>query len=270
LRVQLGAHGLRVADLHAILLTHIHLDHAGATGSLVRENPALRVFVHSRGSRHMINPLKLIQSASRLYGGDLERLFGDFLAVPESNLQILEGNETISFGDRTLRVFYTPGHASHHVTYFDPEERVAFVGDTAGISIEGHPFILPATPPPDIDLPLWDASLDAIAGLQPARLFLTHFGFSDHPSEHVANYRARLHHWADLAENILGTAPDEAAAMNAFAQEASAEAAKHLSADELSHYAFNGALHLSWLGLARYHRKRLEASQAHTAPEGAQ
>jgi len=270
LRAQLGVHGLRVTDLHAILLTHIHLDHAGATGSLVRENPALRVFVHSRGSRHMINPLKLIQSAARLYGDDMQRLFGDFLAVPEANLHILEGGETISLGERTLQVFYTPGHASHHVTYFDAEERIAFVGDTAGISIEGHPFILPATPPPDIDLALWDASLDSITKLQPARLFLTHFGFSDRHIEHIANYRARLHHWADLAENILRTAPDEVAAMNAFAREVSAEAAKHLTAEELAHYAFNGALNLSWLGLARYHRKRLEAAQTNTSPAAAQ
>src|SRR6266852_6859055 len=270
LREQLALHGLRVADLNAILLTHIHLDHAGAIGALLQDNPAIQVYVHARGAAHMIDPAKLLESAGRLYGQEMPKLFGDFLPVPASNLRILNGGETLALGARELCVLYTPGHASHHVTYFDPAERVAYVGDTAGIGIEGHPFILPATPPPDIDLALWDASLDSITKLQPARLFLTHFGFSDRPTEHIANYRARLHHWADLAENILRTAPDEVAAMNAFAREVSAEAAKHLTAEELAHYAFNGALNLSWLGLARYHRKRLEAAQTNTSPAAAQ
>jgi len=104
----------------------------------------------------------------------MQQLFGDFLAVPESNLQILQGGETVKLGSKELLVLYTPGHASHHVTYFDPSERVAYVGDTAGISIEGHPFILPATPPPDISLELWTGSLESIAQLRPRRLFLTH------------------------------------------------------------------------------------------------
>ena len=120
LREQLALHRLRVADLNAILLTHIHLDHAGATGALVQENPALQVYVHARGAAHLINPAKLLDSAGRLYGQEMQKLFGDFLAVPESNLQILQGGETLKLGSRELRVLYTPGHASHHVTYFDP------------------------------------------------------------------------------------------------------------------------------------------------------
>ena len=109
----------------------------------------------------------------------MQPLFGDFLPVPEGNLYILEGGETILLGEREMRVLYTPGHASHHVTYYDPTERVAFVGDTAGICIEGNRFVLPATPPPDISLELWATSLDAIEQLHPRRMFLTHFGFSD-------------------------------------------------------------------------------------------
>src|SRR5260370_2154382 len=149
LREQVAGHRLRVADLNAILLTHIRLDHAGATGALVQENPALQVYVHTRGAAHMIDPAKLLDSAGRLYGQEMQKLFGEFLPVPESNLRILQGGETLALGARELRVLYTPGHASHHVTYFDPTERVAYVGDTAGISIERHPFILSATPPPE-------------------------------------------------------------------------------------------------------------------------
>lgn len=265
LRELLALHGFRVADLHAIFLTHIHLDHAGATGSLVQENPHLKIFVHSRGATHLADPSRLLQSASRLYGDAMQNLYGDFLPVPSVNLHPLEGGEIISLGSHQFRVLYTPGHASHHVTYFDLLESVAFVGDTAGISIEGHPFILPATPPPDISLELWDASLDAISQLHPQRLFLTHFSFSDNPTNHIATYRERLHHWSDLVAKILSRNLDETQSMHLFAREIAAEAAQTLSPSELSHYAFNGALNLSWLGLVRYHRKRAEAPR----PSGA-
>jgi glyoxylase-like metal-dependent hydrolase (beta-lactamase superfamily II) len=259
LRAQLAAHGLHVSDLNAILLTHIHMDHAGATGSLVQENPRLQVFVHENGAPHMNAPAKLLKSASRLYGDDMQRLFGEFLPVPEANLQILRGGEVLDIAGRQIKVLHTPGHASHHVTYFDAEEGVAFVGDTGGISINGHPFILPATPPPDISLELWDASLDAIANLHPKKLFLTHFAFSDNPARHIASYRERLHYWGERAASILASNLDEAGCIQRFTEEVAAEAAKYLSPEELSQYAFAGALNMSWLGLARYHRKRAEA-----------
>jgi glyoxylase-like metal-dependent hydrolase (beta-lactamase superfamily II) len=257
LREQLAVRHCSVPELQAILLTHIHLDHAGATGSLVQENPRLQVYVHARGADHMADPSNLLASALRLYGNDMQRLFGDFLPVPKENLHVLEGGETLSFGSRELQVHYTPGHASHHVTYFDAAEGVAFVGDTTGICIEGHPFILPATPPPDIQLELWDASLDAIGKLQPRQLFLTHFGFSDQPARHIAHYRERLHYWSDFAARILAAGYDEQQAVEAFVREVTHEASATLSAEEISQYGFVGALNLSWLGLARYHRKRM-------------
>jgi glyoxylase-like metal-dependent hydrolase (beta-lactamase superfamily II) len=259
LREQLDGHGLRISDLDVLLLTHIHLDHAGASGSLVRENPHLRVYVHSKGAPHMADPSKLLASARRLYGDTMERLYGEFLAVPQANLDILEGGETLSLGSRQLRVVYTPGHASHHVTYFDASEGVAFVGDTAGIAIEGHPFILPATPPPDINLELWSTSLDAIAALDAKRLFLTHFSFSDQPARHIASYRERLLRWSDLVGKILSQGMDDTQASEAFMHAIAAEARETLSPEEVEYYLFNGALHLSWLGLARYHRKRAAA-----------
>jgi len=265
LRAQLEPHRLRVADLNAIFLTHIHLDHAGATGALVRENSALQVYVHTRGAAHMIDPAKLLNSAGRLYGQEMQRLFGDFLPVPENNLRILHGGETLAVGAQELRVLYTPGHASHHVTFFDPAERVAYVGDTAGISIEGHPFILPATPPPDISLELWTASLEAIAQLRPRRLFLTHFGYSDQPERHLNAYRERLQHWGALSAEILSRGQEQSEAIRAFGRAVAAEAAEFLSPAELSHYVFNGALQLSWLGLERYHRKRAEAKAIESA-----
>jgi len=265
LRSALEQHGLKVSDLSAIFLTHIHLDHAAATGALVREHPRLQVHVHARGANHLIDPAKLLHSAARLYGEDMERQFGVFLPVPQANLHVLEGGETISLGSRHLQVFYTPGHASHHVTYFDPQNSLAFVGDTAGVSIDGHPFVLPVTPPPDISIELWDASLDTIAALHPHQLFLTHFSFSNNPAAHIAGYRDRLRRWRELSAKILERKLDDAAATHEFAKQIAADAAQFLSPEEISHYLFNGALHLSWLGLARYHRKRAEPPALPTA-----
>jgi glyoxylase-like metal-dependent hydrolase (beta-lactamase superfamily II) len=259
-RQQLQVHGLAVRDLDAILLTHIHLDHAGATGALVRENPRLSVYVHRLGAPHMVDPSKLLASAARLWPNDLQRLFGDALLVPEGNLRILEGGETLALGARKLEVVYTPGHASHHVSYFDQAEGVAFVGDTTGVRIEGHPFVMPATPPPDIDLSIWDTSFAAILERKPSRLFLTHFGYSDNPSEHILLFRERLHRWAAMAEQAIRTTTSDAAAMDSFMSATHREIAEHLPAEEVDHYVFSAGLNLSFLGLARYLRKRAKAA----------
>ena len=143
--------GIEIADVRQIVLTHIHLDHAGVTGTLVRENPQIEVFVHERGAPHMIDPSKLLASAGRLYGADMDRLWGDFVPVPADRVRTLKGDEHIVAGGRDLHVAYTPGHASHHVSYFDASSRVAFVGDTAGIRRPSRDYIMPPTPPPDID-----------------------------------------------------------------------------------------------------------------------
>jgi glyoxylase-like metal-dependent hydrolase (beta-lactamase superfamily II) len=269
LREQLRTRGFSIADLDAILLTHIHLDHAGATGALVSENPRLSVYVHASGARHMADPAKLLASAGRLWGGELSTLFGETLPVPQENLRVLEGAQTLTLGSRKLDVVYTPGHASHHVSYFDDAAGVAFVGDTAGIRIENGPYILPATPPPDIDLTLWDQSFTAILARRPERLFLTHYGYSDDPAGHVAEFRERLHHWAVVAEQALASAAEDptaqdsdardAAAMNTFIKNSRAEMDEELGPVEAEHHAFTAALNLSFLGLARYIRKRTPA-----------
>jgi glyoxylase-like metal-dependent hydrolase (beta-lactamase superfamily II) len=259
-RQNLQARGIGVGDLHAILLTHIHLDHAGATGALVRENPRLAVYVHKNGAPHVMDPSKLLASAQRLWPNDLQRLFGEVLPVPAENLRILEGGETLTFGSRRLEVVYTPGHASHHVSYFDKKEDVAFVGDTTGVRIEGNSFVMPATPPPDIDLGIWDTSFAAILERKPARLFLTHYGYSDNPSEHIRLFCERLHRWAALAAENLRAAASDSAAMEGFMSATYAEISQHLPAGEADHYAFSAGLNLSFLGLARYLRKHASAA----------
>jgi glyoxylase-like metal-dependent hydrolase (beta-lactamase superfamily II) len=260
LRQQLRARGIGVGDLDAVLLTHIHLDHAGATGALARENPRLAVYVHAKGAPHMIDPSKLLASAARLWPNELQVLFGETIPVPAENLRILEGGETLTLGSRKLEVVYTPGHASHHVSYFDHKEGVAFVGDTAGIRIEGRSYVMPATPPPDIDLSIWDASFAAILARKPSRLFLTHFGISENPAEHVALAREQLHRWAALAGESTRTAASEAAAMDFFITTTRAEIARHLPAGDVDQYVFTASLNLSFLGLARFLRKRATAA----------
>jgi glyoxylase-like metal-dependent hydrolase (beta-lactamase superfamily II) len=274
LREQLRARNISIADLDAILLTHIHLDHAGATGKIVRENPGLPVYVHASGARHMVDPAKLLNSAGRLWGDELPILFGETLPVPQENLRFLEGGETLTLGSRKLDVVYTPGHASHHVSYFDDAAGVAFIGDTGGIRIDNGPYILPATPPPDIDLDLWDQSFTAILARRPARLFLTHFGFSDNPAAHISEFRERLHRWSAVAEKAIAAAgatnsaprqgtslyaATDAVAMNAFVNECRAEMDEQLGQVEAEHHAFTAGLNLSFMGLARYIRKRTQS-----------
>lgn len=264
LRGLLSARGIDVSDLNAILLTHIHLDHAGATGALIKENPNLEVYVHKAGMRHMADPSRLLASAERLWPGELQHLFGETLPVPFGNLRILQGGETLALGSRNLDVIYTPGHASHHVSYFDLSDGTAFVGDTAGFHIEGEPYAVPLAPPPDIDLEAWNASLDAIAARQPERLFLTHFGYSADPAAHIAKYRKNLQRWSALAANTLRKFPAERGSLEEFVSATTAEIRQHVAGAEAEHYIFNCGLNLSWLGLARYHRKSAEA--AATAP----
>jgi len=261
LRSQLLSRGLSVSNLDAILLTHIHLDHAGASGSLLRENPDLRVFVHSKGAAHLADPSKLLASAGRLWGNDLPRLFGETLPVPEQNIQILDGAETVMVGTRKIDVIYTPGHASHHVTYFDERESVAFAGDTAGIRIMNGPYIMPATPPPDIDLAVWEQSFAAILDRQPSKLFLTHFGYAENPAQHIADFRERLHLWADITEKALQSTSDVTAALQSFLEQTQAEMRRYLSAEDAEQHAFTAGLPLSFLGLARHIRKRSTAME---------
>jgi glyoxylase-like metal-dependent hydrolase (beta-lactamase superfamily II) len=182
----------------AVLLTHIHFDHAGASGALVRRWPDLPVYVHERGARHMASPERLVASAARLYGGEdgLRRLWGEVVPVPEANLQVLTGGETV-LGD--FRVEYTPGHASHHVSFLHTPTGTALVGDVAGVRIPPDGYVIAPTPPPDIDVEAWERSLDLVAGWEPDSLALTHYGRVDDVAPHLALVRERLHEWVALA-----------------------------------------------------------------------
>lgn len=181
-----------------ILLTHIHLDHAGAAGTLVGRWPDVEVWVHERGAPHLAAPEKLVASATRLYGDDMERLWGEIVPVPRDRLRVVGDGETI--GGWT--VAHSPGHASHHVSYLHTASATAFCGDAAGVRISGDGPVLAPTPPPDIDLDLWRESIDRIAAWRPSRLAITHFGAHEDVNEHLAALRDRLAEMTRWAQEL--------------------------------------------------------------------
>ncbi len=247
--------GLSLDNVTDLLLTHIHLDHAGVTGSIVRDHPDIRVHVHTRGARHMANPARLLASATRLYGDRMDTLWGEFLAVPADRINVLEGGETLSLDGRSLQVEYTPGHASHHVSYFEPDTGIAWIGDTLGIRIDNRPYVMPVTPPPDIHPVLWAESHARIRAWSPATLCPTHFGPARPAEEHIAEHEQRLHVWAAAVEQEVADGVDSTAAAEAFRQRITSELHEHLSDEEAFAYSAGGGIDDSWHGLARYYRK---------------
>jgi glyoxylase-like metal-dependent hydrolase (beta-lactamase superfamily II) len=232
----------------ALLLTHIHLDHAGAAGALVRRWPELEVFVHEVGAPHLADPTKLLASAARLYGDDMERLWGEVVPVPETNLRPLAGGEALEGG---FEVAYTPGHASHHVAYLHRDSGRAFVGDAAGVRIPPADLTLPPTPPPDIDIDAWNASLSRIAEWDPGSLAITHFGAIERPFEQLAVMRDRLAAWATIARDFDGPA---------FEQHVRDEIASGAPDEEMAaKYLLAVPPEQQWLGLDRWWRRRAAA-----------
>jgi glyoxylase-like metal-dependent hydrolase (beta-lactamase superfamily II) len=239
----------------AVLLTHIHLDHAAATGALVRRWPELEVYVHERGAPHLIDPSKLLASAERLYGDKMKYLWGEIVPVPEENVRLLSGGETVL----GTRVAYTPGHASHHVCYFHEDSGTAFVGDVAACRIPPSNLIVPPTPPPDIDIETWEESLDLLADWGPQRLALTHFGAveKDVPG-HLEKVRTKLREEADLARQM---------AKDAYDEDLERRIRTHLADEGIDGDTLDELLQAvptayQWGGLDRYWRKKAEHAAA--------
>jgi glyoxylase-like metal-dependent hydrolase (beta-lactamase superfamily II) len=256
LRAQLEAKGIRLSDVRHLLLTHIHLDHAGCVGALLHDCPDAVLLVHERGAPHMIDPSRLMASAARLYGSDMERLWGEMLPVPAARVRVLRGGETVAVAGRSLDVAYTPGHAVHHVSFFDPSSGIAFVGDVAGIRRgKGH-YILPPTPPPDIDLEAWQGSGERILQWNPDTLFLTHFGPFHGARPHFQELFERLALWSQAARRLLGDpvlTDDER--QRRFVDEAVQDLRRTVGEVEAGRYSRAGRLDYSWQGLARYWRR---------------
>jgi glyoxylase-like metal-dependent hydrolase (beta-lactamase superfamily II) len=232
----------------ALLLTHIHFDHAGAAGALVRRWPQLPVYVHERGAPHLASPERLVASAARLWGGEegLARLWGEVVPVPEGNLHVLSGGETVL---RDFRVEYTPGHASHHVSFLHEPTGTAFVGDVAGVRIPPSQYVIAPTPPPDIDVEAWDRSIDLVAGWDPEALALAHFGRVDDVRSHLAATHERLHEIVALAAQH-GPEAFAAGILDRIAQHAGDVSEQYVQAAPTEHL---------YLGARRYLDKRAAA-----------
>jgi glyoxylase-like metal-dependent hydrolase (beta-lactamase superfamily II) len=243
LEQRLAGRGVSFADVRHLLLSHIHLDHAGGAGVLVRKYPHLQVHVSEIGAPHLVDPSRLDASARRLYGDAFDALWGELAAVPEANVHVVS-NRVLG-----LECFPSPGHASHHVCYLAGDGTL-YAGDAAGVRIQPARHILPVSPPPDVDVAAWHRTIDEIEGRRPARLALVHFGLVDEPVEHLEHLRRQLDLWA--------TRVREGAGEEEFVAAAHAELAA--DEDDLEPWERAAPLWQSYAGLRRYWDKRAQAA----------
>lgn len=256
LEAALTTRGFTWADVRAVLLTHIHLDHAGGVGHILRAATDARLYVHERGVQHMVDPSKLIASATRLYQGDMDRLWGEMLPVPANRVEVLGERNQLSIVGHDIESAWTPGHAWHHVSYFLPASRIAFVGDTAGICRPSGRVVLPPTPPPDIDLEAWRTSTETILGWNPDTLFLTHFGPQTSPRLHMQDLWRRMDDWSRRVQISLSKDGSDEERAEAFVRSVIDDLERATSRAEAEAYSRAGRFDFSWTGLARYLRKR--------------
>jgi glyoxylase-like metal-dependent hydrolase (beta-lactamase superfamily II) len=233
----LAEHGLALGDIRHLLLSHIHLDHAGAAGPIVRDHPALTVWVSEVGAPHLVDPSRLERSARRLYGDMFDPLWGELAAVPAANVRIASGDVL------GWESFPTTGHASHHVSYF--RDGTVLSGDAAGVRMPGSSYVLPVSPPPDIDVEAWHATADAIRAREPERLALIHFGVYDDVGPHLDRLELELDRLAARVRDGIGA-------------EAFVEAALADAGDDAAKYDRVAPFWQSWHGLKRYWDKRAE------------
>jgi len=236
----------------AILLTHIHLDHAASAGTLARRWPGVQVYVHELGARHMLDPSRLWDSASRLYGAEnMLRLWGKFEPVPEGRLHVLHGGETLTIGADKFDVVYTPGHAKHHVSYFSGD--TAFVGDVGGVRVQPGLPAVPPTPPPDIDIELWHQSLALLRERAPRRMGLTHWGLVENVEEQLEQIDRRLDEWAAAARYQDG---------DTWVRQVEERLLAATSREDFESFHQAVSLDRCYLGLRRYWTKRDEREAA--------
>ena len=199
------AAGFAMTDIDRLLVTHIHLDHAGAAGSLLRDYPRLRVGVHPVGAPHLADPSRLIASATRIYGDQMGPLWGDVVPIETDRIDVLADGEALEVAGRRIVPWFTPGHASHHVVFVDEATGTVFTGDVGGVRIQGTAYVCPPTPPPDIDPAAWAQSVATIRAVGARRLALTHFGIYEDVDRHLDALMPNL-------DAMIAAARDELAA----------------------------------------------------------
>jgi glyoxylase-like metal-dependent hydrolase (beta-lactamase superfamily II) len=247
--------GYEPGHLKAILVTHIHLDHAGAAGTLAQLSGA-PVYVHEQGARHLADPSRLLESAARIYGELMDTLWGEMRPVPEAQLRSLSGGETLDLAGRRLQVFYTPGHASHHVSYLLDHEAL-FTGDAAGIKLTGSAVIRPALPPPEVDLKAWETSLKAMMAANPRRLLLTHFGQVDEALSHLQQVAVRNMSWAEEILKGMQLGEDDTALIERISRLGDHELTQDNAHPEvIKRHRLTSNYQMTVMGVTRYWQKR--------------
>ena len=202
------AAGFAPQDISRLIVTHIHLDHAGAAGSLMRDYPAMRLLVHPNGAPHLIDPERLVRSATRIYGDRMDALWGEVIGVDPDRVDIIRGGDTIVVAGRSLRVTDAPGHASTQVVLLDESTGVLFTGDAAGARVAGTRYVCPTLAPPELDFAAWEATVQAMRDLRPATLALTHFGAFDDADRHLAEIMPGIAGQERLAREVLRSEAD--------------------------------------------------------------
>lgn len=253
----IAAAGVDPEAVTRVLVTHIHLDHAGAAGVLLRRLPRARLYVHEVGAPHLVDPSRLLISAARIYGDQMERLWGEILPVPAERVEVVTDGTEIAIGRRILRALDTPGHANHHLAFHEPDAGIVFTGDVAAVRLAGTDYVRPPTPPPELDLEKWMESVARLRSLGARRLALTHFGVYDDVDLHLDRLIARLWEWAGWTEARLATEPDTARVAAELGERGDAELRALAGSDSLARpYELATNYQMTVDGFARYFRKR--------------
>jgi glyoxylase-like metal-dependent hydrolase (beta-lactamase superfamily II) len=253
-----GVHaaGFALTDVTHLLLTHIHLDHAGASGSLTQRLPNATVYVHEIGAPHLMDPTKLIASAERIYGAEMERLWGTIEPVPAERIKTMRDNDVLAVAGRRLNIVYAPGHATHQVAFHDPATAEIFCGDAAGVRLQGVDYVRPPTPPPELNLEDWSATIDRLLALNPRVLYLAHFGPTTDAPRHFTALRQRLYAWGELVLAAMRAGKDEEGIREELINRSLPELQQVTSnPDDLRRYEIATNYRMTVQGYMRYYRK---------------
>jgi glyoxylase-like metal-dependent hydrolase (beta-lactamase superfamily II) len=250
-------HGVSPEDVRQVFLTHIHLDHAGASGHLAELLPNATFYVHEVGHPHVVDPSKLLKSATRIYGERMDELWGEARPVPEGRIEILKGGEELEAAGGVLAAHYTPGHAYHHLAYLEPESGALFTGDVAGIRLPGQSYVRPPTPPPEIDVEAWVRSIEDMRQIAPGSLWPTHFGRFDDVERHLGELEQRLQDWLLFVEEQMDGGAEREEIADELKVKGDAEMlAEGASPEESEHYDLAGDYPTLTDGIMRYAYKR--------------